>query len=297
MPHPRLLEMPQAQRERVFHIEFRLYFLGTVHRSDLIERFGIKEAAASRDLAEYRKIRPDNMVFDTKSKAYFKGDCFDPLFEYTPKQVLSALSQGMGAHFAGMHTSMIACETPVLLNHPSVEVLSALSTAIHQGQAVHIEYCSLSSGTSEREIVPLALVDNGLRWHVRAYDRKRNRFADFVLTRITNAVVRFGHVERHEKKDADIQWNRIVEMEIVPHPNEKNVEHPNAVELDYGMKDGVLKVNIRAAVAGYVLRRWNVDCSPDHSRKGKEYQLWLRNTPALYGVENLSIAPGYGSEA
>jgi len=54
-----------------------------------------------------------------------------------------------------------------------------------------------------------------------------------------------------------------------------------------------LKVNVRAAVAGYVLRRWNVDCSEDHSMEGPEYHLWLKNRQALYGVENLVIAPGY----
>lgn len=56
-----------------------------------------------------------------------------------------------------------------------------------------------------------------------------------------------------------------------------------------------MNVNVRAAVAGYVLRRWNVDCSEDHSLKGPEYHLWLKNWQALYGVENLVIAPGYRS--
>ncbi len=51
--------------------------------------------------------------------------------------------------------------------------------------------------------------------------------------------------------------------------------------------------NIRAAVAGYFLRRWNIDCSEDHSLRGNEYHLWLKNYPALYGVDNLLIAPAY----
>jgi len=63
--------------------------------------------------------------------------------------------------------------------------------------------------------------------------------------------------------------------------------------MDYAMKDGVLKVNVRAAAAGYVLRRWNVDCTENHSLEGAEYHLWFKNCQALYGVENLVIAPGY----
>ncbi len=59
------------------------------------------------------------------------------------------------------------------------------------------------------------------------------------------------------------------------------------------MVDGVFKQNVRAAVAGYVLRRWNVDCSDDHGLRGGEYQLWLKNSPALYGVENVAIVPNH----
>ena len=80
-------------------------------------------------------------------------------------------------------------------------------------------------------------------------------------------------------------------LQLVPHPN--NVQFPTAIEMDYGMSDGVLNLNVRAALAGYLLRRWNVDCTENASLKGGEYQLWLRNQQTLYGAENLEIAPGY----
>lgn len=59
------------------------------------------------------------------------------------------------------------------------------------------------------------------------------------------------------------------------------------------MREGVLELNIRAAMAGYLLRRWNVDCTENASLSGPEYQLYLRNRQTLYGAENLTIAPGY----
>jgi hypothetical protein len=59
------------------------------------------------------------------------------------------------------------------------------------------------------------------------------------------------------------------------------------------MADGVLRVRARAALAGYVMRRWNVDCSPDHRLRGPEHALWLRDPLSLYGVESAAIAPGY----
>ena len=99
-------------------------------------------------------------------------------------------------------------------------------------------------------------------------------------------------VEAHERPDQDIQWTRIVELELVPHPDQSR---PEVTLLDYGMRDGLLKMNLRAATAGYVLRKWSVDCSPDHSLRGPEYRLWLRDHLALYGVKNALLAPGYRS--
>ncbi|GFO63650.1 hypothetical protein GMPD_15690 [Geomonas paludis] len=98
----------------------------------------------------------------------------------------------------------------------------------------------------------------------------------------------------NETRDADIQWNRIVELEIAPHPK---VQYPETIELDYGMTSGVLQVNVRAAMAGYMLRHWNVDCSKGHKHDGNEMQLCLRNPAALYGVQNALMAPGYDAES
>ncbi len=69
------------------------------------------------------------------------------------------------------------------------------------------------------------------------------------------------------------------------------------IAMEYGMQQtdvgSMLKIQVRAAVAGYVLRLWNVDCSQNHVLDGPEVHLRLRNRQTLYGVENLSIAPGY----
>jgi len=289
-----LSEISQAQQERLSHIDFRVYFLGGIGRSDLLSRFGIGEAAATRDITLYRELAPKNLEYDTKAKSYVKSEAFKPLFDYSTPQILAALSQGFGEDFVGSHKPMIPCEMPSKLNKPELPILAVLTRAIHLNRVVRIDYCSLGSGSSSREIAPFVLVDNGLRWHVRAYDRKRKSFIDFVITRIGKARLLDDLPQVQETKEADIQWNRIVEMELVPHP--ANVVHPEAIEMDYAMVDGVRKQNVRAAVAGYVLRRWNVDCTEAHSLKGAEYHLWLRNRQSLYGVKNLVLAPGYETE-
>ena len=73
----------------------------------------------------------------------------------------------------------------------------------------------------------------------------------------------------------------------------KNIKYPTAIELDYAMQDGVLKLEVRAAMAGYLLRRWNVDCTKHASLRTGEYQLWLRNHHLLVDAGNPAIAPGY----
>ncbi|MEY8198913.1 MAG: WYL domain-containing protein [Colwellia sp.] len=284
-------DINQSQKERLSHIDFRLYFLGSIGRNDLVQRFGIKEAAATRDISLYRELASANLSYDTKAKIYVVADGFTPLFSYRPDRALSALSLGFGDDIVADHKPFISCETPSQLNKPDINVLAKLTRAIYNKCPITIEYRSLSSGLTKRDIVPFSLVDNGLRWHVRAYDRRRGRFTDFVITRITNpALLSESVVEEHEQKMADNQWNRIVELEVVAHPT---LDHKETIEADYGMIDQVLEINVRAAVAGYLLRRWNVDCSAGATLNGAEYHLWLRNRQALYGVNNLVVAPGF----
>lgn len=286
----KLQDVNSTQNKRLAHIDFRVNFLGNFGRNDLINRYDIKEAAATRDIAEYRRLAPDNLQYDTTTKCYIRSENFKPLFKFTSGQILTALSQGLGEDFIGTPKPFIACETPAQIQKPSIQILSEVSRSIYQKKGLTVEYNSLTSGPTSRVIIPFALVNNGLRWHIRAYDRKRSIFTDFLLTRISKSKIIDGDIFEHETKESDIQWNRIVELEITAHPK---LKYPKTIELDYGMKDGVLQVNLRAAFAGYFLRLWNVDCSEDHHLSGNEIYLWLRNSAALYGVNNNCLAPGY----
>jgi len=75
-----------------------------------------------------------------------------------------------------------------------------------------------------------------------------------------------------------------------PHPG---VEHPEAIEADYQMKDGMLVLDMRAPLVGYALRRWAVDCTPDHRLDPRSHHLSLLNLQTLYGVESANLAPGH----
>lgn len=293
--HPQRVEnLSHAQRERLAYIDFRLYFFGEIGRPDLIERFGVAPAGATRDLALYREIAPQNITFDGSNKIYRIGQAFSPLFDHASQRVLSALALGFGDGVNGATQPLLACESPAALSNPRMNVLAPVCRAIHAKRPVAIRYHSMSSGESERVIVPFALVDTGLRWHVRAFDRKSGEFRDFVITRIEAPTLLDEEPQSNERPDNDIQWTRIVELDFVPHPR---LERPEIIKMDYGMTEGSIRMRVRAAVAGYMLLRWSVDCSPDHRLKEEQYRLWLSDPLALYGVENAKLAPGYQSPA
>jgi hypothetical protein len=289
--HPqRVGSLSQAQRERLTYLEFRLYFMGEIGRPDLSARFGVAPAGATRDIAMYRELAPQNIDFDNSSKIYRISSVFSPIFEHAPQRVLSALSLGFGDGVDGEPRSLIPCEFPTILCSPRMEVLAPICRAIHAKRPVAIRYQSMSSGESERVIVPSALVDTGLRWHVRAFDRKSGEFRDFAITRIEAPKLLDEQSKADERSDKDIQWTRIVELDLVPHPR---LSRPEIIRMDYGMTEGSMRLRVRAAVAGYMLLRWSIDASPDHSLKGEQFRLWLSDPLALYGVENAKLAPGY----
>jgi hypothetical protein len=286
-----LTDLTQPQRDRLAFVELRVRFIGEIRRQDLVTRFGIQSAAATRDLALYKELAPGNIDYDSKGKSYVLGPDFRPIFDFLPDRVLSWLTQGFGDGEPMRFKAWVSSESPSWLMQPDLDVLASVTRAIHQQCPLGIEYHSISSGCTQREIIPFALIDNGLRWHVRAFDRKSHEFRDFVITRIKYPrVLKDSPVAMHESNDQDIQWNRIVELDLVPHPNQPRSE---ITEVDYGMQNGVLAIKLRAAIAGYILRKWSVDCSADHSLRGPEYRLWLKDHLALYGVKNAVLAPGY----
>ncbi|MDK8465776.1 WYL domain-containing protein [Marinobacter sp. SS13-12] len=284
------MNISQAVKKRLEHIEFLLFFRGWVSRHDLTQHFGIGAAAATRDFRSYNDLCPHNMSLNNTTKRWeVNPKSFSPLFEHAAATVFAKLRNLKIGDALGIGPVAV----PPRLSLPKVEILAEVTRAIVNKSALKVDYVAASRGSDSSEIVPHSLVDNGIRWHVRSYDRARGCFWDFVLGRITSAESIQGPIQRKESIEGDEQWNRIVRLELAPHPDRDNVRHPEAIATEYGMENNVLVLPVRAAIASYWLRLWSVDCSPDQSKKGKEYQLCLRNPLALYDIQNALLAPGY----
>lgn len=292
------LPLSHSQRERLAYLELKAYFVGELRRGDLEARFSIKPAAATRDLNAYRQHVPDNLVYDPYIKAYVPTSCFQPVFPFSAERVLAWFLHGIGDGQGPTVARSIPCEGAGELTQPDFGMLSEITRAIRNGRVLQISYLSLSSGAAKKAIVPVALADNGLRWHLRAYDRQRARFADFVLTRIDKVKALDELAASHERIEADAQWNRRIELCMLPHPG---LKHPEAVVADYRMKNGMVTLDVSAALAGYALLRWAVDCSPNRSLDCARHHLCLADRGVLEGVDSAVLAPGFvvssGAEA
>lgn len=280
-----------AQKQRLSFIDFKLMFVGYFTRSEVVEHFKMGLSNATRDINLYKELAAHNLTYDNAEKRYLQTNEFVPLFNHNANETLGKLANQLSGEDSVINGLGIPFEAPSQLNAPNTQIVAVLTQAAINHRAVKIRYVSLTHGEKTRVIVPHSIVDSGLRWHIRAYDELTNEFRDFVISRITKAELSDKTVLENQSILADKQWMRFVPLELVPHP--KNVNFPKAIELDYSMKNGKLSLEVRAALTGYLLRRWNVDCSENATQNSAEHQLWLANRATLYGVDNIHLASGY----
>lgn len=270
-------DLPDAQKEKLEYVELLAYFNGFVIREDITNRFGISPASATNILSLYSQRAPGNLDYNVRLKRYEISTSFMPIFDVR------------------MMIERIPVYTMPKLHKPAdnnaIERLAVISRAIQRTQSLKITYSSVSSGTSTRQIVPVAFADNWLRWHLRAYDRKREKYADFVFRRIQLAnPIEGDTIQDHEHPNNDKEWHSFIDLKIKAHP------HNLADVESFAMGADGLSVEIRAAMTGYFLRLWNIDCSPDASLRGKAYQYVLANMAEVAKVADLRLAPGYDGE-
>jgi len=282
-----LKHLPSQQVSRLRYIEFFLRFLGSFTRADLIKKFGIGTAAASRDIAEYKNLMPNNISDSSNSKNYFLSEDWEELFKFKSSEVLAQLT---GNEIQANTKAYISNEVIDIIDEPNIEIVTAITKGILQGSPINCTYFSNSSGESEKILIPHSYMFNGSRWHLRAYDRTKGRFADFVISRFNSAHTIEDLVLPKELQGEDAQWNRQVDLEIIPHPSLKD---PNGILNEFNMTEGVLHKRVRASSVGYLLQKLYVDCSKDSINEKHYFRLKLKNRLALYDVKGLHLAPNF----
>lgn len=279
------------QSERLAHIELIARFWGTVSRADLIKRFDIGEAAATRDFSHYRSLAPKNLKYDPSIRRYlWDEEGAEPLFSLAPYKTMNTLSEGFGDALQVTNLNQFALS--LHLKEPNLEVVSVVTRAINRKLGLEITYHSKSNPEgASREIVPHSIVNTGLRWHIRAWDRNREKFTDFVINRVSKAKLMTSIPETHELQDHDHAWAEEINLRLVPHPQKKELR--SLLLKEYSMENEVLEVKCRKALVPYLLDSWNVDASSDARLDGPHIFLHLSNVNEI-DIENMFLAPGFG---
>lgn len=279
-----------SQKERLAFIDFNLQFFSKISRGDLISRFKTGLAASTRDFAAYRDIAKNNLSLDHSTKHYWRTPQFEPVFQFSAESILQSVSKGFSDGITAPSQPSEHCFDAVSLIHPNVHIIAALMRTIHNRLACKVKYVSISSGESTRIIVPHSIINNGHRWHVRAFDQKSGSFRDFVCTRFTQVTCTETPALASQTARNDEQFNRLVSLVLMVHPD---ISHTQAIEMDYGMQNGERVMQVRAALAAYVLRYWQVDCSFEHRILNQGCQLALKNHEVLASIESPQLAPGF----
>lgn len=275
------------QLERLFYLEFLALFLGRVSRKDLVSRFGISEPAATKDLSLYTELAPEVLRYDLKQKCYVfsRGK---PYFNHDIDQALYSLAGERAIAIDSEHAKRL----PTWINSSikrkmPLPLVSAITRCIYQHRKMTAEYASLSSGIRMRTLSPMALVNDGLRWHIRGYDHEKQKFYDYNLARFS-AVIESDLSDT--RLDQDPEWNNEVTLRLVAHPES---EHPETIRMDYDIIEDAKYVKLRSCLVGYFLRYWLIDCSDAASGNPKVHQLFLDNKQELLdrGVSRWAFEP------
>ena len=234
---------------------------GRLTTRHLCDTFGIGRQQASKDINNYnREVGPHNLEYDK----YLKG--YKPTEQFTP-----VVTQGLADEYLHLmarnnellnvfESLALDVANAEVLTHPvrqvRPEVLRPLMRAARQQKRLDVDYVSVNHPDREgRIIVPHTVVYTGLRWHVRGWCEKNQAYRDFVLSRFRGEPEIMDQSEHGI--EGDIEWNLKITIRIAA-DQRLTVAQREVVEVDYGMKNGVLEIPTRARLVTYVLQLLNI---------------------------------------
>jgi len=268
-------------RQRLTLLEATVFWTGELVTNFLTETFAISRVQATKDIALYLSLRPDNLRYDRSLKRYLITEQFVPLLiTGHPQECLQVLqaTQNSPPSILTLISNLPAVaivEPPT--RHIDIAVLRPVLQAARFGLLLEIGYQSMTTPQPATRLVqPKTLVFDGLRWHMRAFSLTHGEFRDFVLARVHAADLK-------GKPDTpiplDTAWVTFLPVHIGPHPGLSDSQQ-QAVERDYGMTDGYFSTQVRAALLPYFLLALRIG-KDDFQREAMSQQIVLLNRAEL----------------
>ncbi len=246
-----------ATEQRFQFIEYQAFWLGSLNRIDLTSHFGISVPQASKDLASYQSLYPENIQYNKSEKRYFITKEFSPHFiELKPDTFLNGL---LGKHAtSGIHSMLPTEGVPVPMRRIDPYILQPIAQCISENTSLDILYQSMNPKKPDavwRSITPHSFATDGLRWHTRAYCHIDEKFKDFLLSRCLDT--RNPGAPGANQHD-DVYWNEFFEITLVPNPALSSSQQ-QVVATDYCMTNSELSVPVRKAMLYYFEKRLRLD--------------------------------------
>lgn len=285
-----LQRLKWANRQRLQYIEIMAFYTGVVTRSDIARTFGLSDAAATKDINLYNQIAPKNLIYKHNVFGFIPSEHFAAVIaDLSPNITLPMIANNLtmvgGASQQHLVYGIPVEPLPMPTRLPTREILAQIIRATKHHKKLQVEYLSLSDRhdgphnnqdqtQNLRIIEPHALINTGLRWHVRAYNADTFDYRDFVLSRISAATMLDSAAE--SSPEFDDSWVELITLQLTPHPKLSERKRKSLL-LDYDAKDEIIELSVRGSLLGYVLQKLSVDTSEDYSMNPNAYQLVIVN--------------------
>ncbi|WP_342322561.1 WYL domain-containing protein [Kosakonia sp. BYX6] len=242
--------------ERLAFMEMLAYWTDDLRNRDLINQFKITRQQIHKDYVRYQALFPQHLIKPDKSRYVFAHDKQPQYFHGGLEDFLIWLETGT---FVLAQPLQNNCATRLQLPERNIsrQVMATLMKAIRQQLRVEVNYVSLSHPENEGRIIsPHSIVKAGSRFHVRGYCEKSHGFRDFVLSRFRDGAEIEGPSPYSIIQDE--AWQTAVTLVLSPDTRLTPAQQ-SVLANDYQMENNQLRIETRAALAGYLLKEMQVN--------------------------------------
>lgn len=282
--------LPQA--ERLAYIDLCIRYLGSITRAEIMSEFKVAPAAASKDLALYRELKPNNSRIDTSTKkTVIVIDSYSHLVSFSVHTALNLIQFGFSRSELMRKMPMLPVEEVDPLYQPErlkEDQVAAVTRAIKNKCAILCTYGSKSGDHRVRTLFPHALFMDRKNWYFRAYDRNESEpelsgFKNFKLSRIFNVVQAFD-ITSTPMEQIDKEWNEKTTF-IITFKSHLDHEVIDEISREFSISGSVHSVTCRAALACYIKTNWKIDLLNDNNNHWLYFD--VLNAEALQNVKCL----------
>jgi len=254
-----------AAEQRFQFIEQQAFWCGGLNRSDLTAHFGLSVPQASKDIAAYQALHPDNLTYDPRKRRYFPSPQFEPGFITLDADEFLSAANGHITNiglFGGSSKPLILAEgVPFPRREIDPYILQPIAQCAAENHSIEIKYVSMSTDKPNamwRRVSPHAFGHDGFRWHIRAFCHNSRKFKDFLLSRcMATRQMDVAGVS----PNSDKYWNSFFSVRFVPNPL-LSIQQQQIIASEYGMVGGSLIINVRNAMLYYFNKRLRLDAAP-----------------------------------